>query len=592
MIKISIRLIPMILCLVLAIPPLDAQIKFQNNATTLGINFTYGDNAFGGGVSFHDFDGDGWDDLSLSTQNQDSLAFFRNVNGTTFQQITPTLVPHTGTAEQLLWTDFDNDGDQDLFVTAFKTGNKLYRNDGGLNFTDITAAAGIPTDSMPSYAACIGDYDRDGFVDIYLTNRTEPGSLYYNYLLRNLGNGSFEDVTLATGTADPGKAPLAVMFVDINGDMYPDLYIAQDKFHGNTLLKNNGNGTFSDISVSSGANAIVDGMGITAGDYDNDGDLDLYFSNSPMGGNILLRNEGNETFTDVTSTLGLAHNGTCWGVSFLDYDNDADLDVYSSAVYYPFINNPASHLYTQAGNGTFSIATNAGFAGDSALSYSNAIGDWNRDGYPELAVHNVIPHGLHFWQNNANSTNTWIKIHLRGVQSNRDAVGTLIEIHANGIHQIRYTHCGTSYLAQNSGWEMVGLDRSSKVDSLIVHWPSGIMDAYYNVGANQHLELIEGETNIPFIGIPDGQPHAFFDIVPNPAQDRIQFNIEVKRATSCMLEIRDIRGRILSTQQLMLQPGNATHYQETQHLSSGVYLVQLRHQDGSQFTQKLLIQQD
>ncbi len=590
MMQISTRLIPIVLILVLIAPPADAQIKFQNNANAVGINFTYGDNAFGGGVSFHDFDGDGWDDLSLSTQNQDSLAFFRNVNGTTFQQIFPTLVPHTGTAEQLLWTDFDNDGDQDLFVTAYKTGNKLYRNDGGLNFTDITAEAGIPADSMPSYAACIGDYDRDGFVDIYLTNRTEPGFIYYNHLLRNLGNGSFEDVTLATGTADPGKAPLAVMFVDINGDLYPDLYIAQDKFHGNTLLKNNGDGTFSDISVSSGANSIVDGMGITAGDYDNDGDLDLYFSNSPLGGNILLRNEGNETFTDVTATLGLAHNGTCWGVSFLDYDNDADLDVYSSAVYYPFINNPASHLYTQTGNGTFSITTNAGFAGDSALSYSNAVGDWNRDGYPELAVHNIIPHGFHFWQNNANSTNTWIKIHLRGVQSNRDAVGSLIEIYANGIHQIRYTHCGTSYLAQNSGWEMVGLDRSSKVDSLIVHWPSGIMDAYYNLGANQHLELTEGETNTPSTEVEGELVLTSFRIAPNPARDRVKFEIQVNHSTTCTLEIRDIRGRILSNHSFLLNQGKSIHYQEIKHLTPGLYLVQLRHPDGSQASQKLLIQ--
>ena len=481
-----------LLALIWGIVPAWSQVTYENIAPAVRVDQSYGNNGFGGGVSFYDFDNDGWDDLSFATQTGTALAFFRNVDGLEFERVNPPFVPHFGVAEELLWVDIDNHGEEDVFDRAYKPANRLYRNDSTLGFTDITAIAGLPTANMPSYAACWGDYDRDGWIDLYLTNRTEPAHLYYNYLFRNKGDGTFEDVTAASGTADPGKQPLAVMFVDINNDLWPDLYIAQDKFAGNTLLRNNGNGTFTDISAASGSNSIVDGMGITAGDYDGDGYLDLYFSNSPLDGNMLLRNNGDETFTDVSAFAGVAHNGSCWGVNFLDYDNDGDLDLYSSSVWFSFFNNPASRFFVNQGNGAFSTASGLGFAGDSALSFSNAIGDFDRDGHPEIAVNNILPYKFHLWKNSGNSGNHWLKVRLRGVQSNRNGIGSFVETYTQGIRQIRYTNCGTSYLAQNSAWEMFGLGGATTVDSLIIRWPSGLVDRFFQVAADQHLDLVEG----------------------------------------------------------------------------------------------------
>ena len=177
---------------------------------------------------------------------------------------------------------------------------------------------------------------------MYAAGGTDDSTIV-NRLYKNIGDGRFEDMTERNIVANPHNPPLAVMFVDINHDLYPDLYIANDHLYGNTMFLNNGDGSFSDISQSSGTDIAMDGMGITAGDYDQDGDLDLYVSNSPYG-NALLRNEGNETFTEVAPSAGVALYGTGWGVNFIDVDNDMDVDIYASAIYVPIPSVAASTL--------------------------------------------------------------------------------------------------------------------------------------------------------------------------------------------------------------------------------------------------------
>ncbi|MFT5779727.1 MAG: hypothetical protein ACI837_002686 [Crocinitomicaceae bacterium] len=203
-----------------------AQISYSDVATSLGLQHTSGaDSGLGTGISFYDFNQDGWDDLTLGMLG-DSIVFYQNT-GSGFQQIN-SMVPYTGNSKQILWVDYDNDGYKDLYVAGDMTGNKLYRNDAG-SLTDVTVAAGIPTDSMPTFGITFGDYDNDGFLDLYITNRVLYAATFSTYFYHNEGDGTFVDVTLAAGVSDSLKGPFGACFLDINHNGWSDLYVFEDE---------------------------------------------------------------------------------------------------------------------------------------------------------------------------------------------------------------------------------------------------------------------------------------------------------------------------------------------------------------------------
>jgi len=304
---------------------------FVNRATDFGIVEGYGDlglEEFGGGVSFYDFNGDGWDDLCFPSAAGDSLLFFHNNQGV-FEKI-EGLVLETAATKQLLWADIDNDGDKDLLVTNYLAANRLYENDGNMNLTDITISAGFFLFPDPTYGATFGDYDSDGFLDLYITNRSNGVfDSFTNYLWKNNGNNTFTNVTIQTNTSDGMKVSFCATFIDINQNLHPDIYIANDRIAANTMFLNDGN-TFSDISFSSGTDTVINAMNVGSGDYNNDGHLDIYVTNTAEG-NVLYKNNGDETFTNVAATAGVEFNQVSWGANFFDYDNDGDLDLYVSS---------------------------------------------------------------------------------------------------------------------------------------------------------------------------------------------------------------------------------------------------------------------
>lgn len=261
---------------------------------------------------------------------------------------------------------------------------------------------------------------------------------------------------------------------------------------------------FSDESINAGIVLEHDGdlhcdiMAIGTGaawfDYDRDGDLDLYIT-MRLGANKLYRNNGDGTFTDVVVEMGVEMFKVTWGGNFFDFDNDLDLDLYVSTQHVGAAF--ASELFiNDIENGVFIKANALGMEGDTLNSFANAIGDFNDDGKPDIAVNNATPFGgaenkFHLWENNTITTNNWIKVDLIGVESNREGIGSWIEVYLDGNVYVRYKHCGIAYLAQNSATELIGLGGFTTIDSLKVKWLSGNENIEYNVPANQKITITE-----------------------------------------------------------------------------------------------------
>jgi len=227
------------------------------------------------------------------------------------------------------------------------------------------------------------------------------------------------------------------------------------------------------------------------GDYDNNGFFDIYVSNDPTG-NHLLKNNGDETFTDVTTQLGVAVNQVCWGANFFDYDNDSDMDLYVSvSVGSPDYNNV---LFENQDDGTFIQVTGIGFD-ENYESYGNAIGDFDNNGYCDVAVFNT--NGNMNLYKSSGGTNNWVKIILNGITTNKDGVGSKIEYYLGNQKYIRYNHCGISFASQSSTAQILGIGSPSSIDSIFIYWTSGLIDKFYDVASNQILLVEEGETIVP-----------------------------------------------------------------------------------------------
>lgn len=492
-----IQVVP-ILCIVsIILPEINyAQIHYTESAAQVGIEYSFNGDKPSGGVSFYDFDNDGWDDITLASAEGEDLIFYKNFGGY-FKRVEFNGLDDKSEARQVLWVDYDNDGDQDIFITSSFSLNRLYNNDGDMNFIEVTEVANLPLEFTPTQGAAWGDYNNDGFLDLYTTDRRNGDveeEIIKNHLFLNNQDGTFSEVTQFANVDDEGKAPWCASFLDFDNDGWQDIYVAQDKKTRNSLFRNNGDGTFQDISELSNSDLRINSMSVTMGDYDNNGFLDIYVTNTSEG-NKLLRNNGDLTFTELAEEKGVGFHGIGWGAQFLDSDNDGDLDLYVSGSMVGS-DKISSIFYENIDFTHFIIPENAGFAGDTVMSFSNAVGDLNNDGYPDIVVNNPSPFSIMIWEN-AGGNNQWIKIKLEGRESNRNGIGSRIEVFSNGTKYLRTTHCGEGFLGQNSGNILFGIGNSLKADSIIIHWPSGNLDILHEIPAAQHITVIEGSTSFP-----------------------------------------------------------------------------------------------
>lgn len=558
---------------------MKAQISFVDQATNLGLGSACGTTYLGNGITFYDFDLDGWDDITLNTETGQSLRFFKNVNGI-FQEVTLSIPQTNYQTKQLNWVDYDNDGDKDIFVTSDVSGNRLYENLGGLVFQDITSGSGLPISNMYSYGASWGDYNNDSYLDVFISNRTNtiPNKLY-----KNNGNGTFTDVSIQAGIQSNAVASFCAAFLDINNDGFQDIYVSNDKpFNTNVLYKNNGNGTFTDISSISGTDIGIDAMTVTVGDFNNDSWFDIYITNNPNG-NVLLKNNGDETFTDVATSSGTLFGSVGWGASFFDADNDLDLDLYVCGA---FDVNETYFLkgafYVNNNDETFNLS-NSSVPGDNRASYSSAIGDVDNDGLPDLVVSNNNDENLFLWKNTTTTNNNWLKINLEGTTSNKDGVGSLIEISINGNQYYRYTYCGDGYLSQSSGTTVFGLGTNQLVDYVKVKWLSGIEDILYNVTANQVLQIVEGSSTLL---VDEFDIMSGLKMFPNPINGKTTIAFSLRVNEHVVIDVLDVFGRKIKTlldKEVMGKQTivwDATDY-EGHNVTSGVYLISIHVESGT-----------
>jgi hypothetical protein len=557
---------------------LCSQIAFEDVASYIGVDYSYGDSEYGGGVSFADFNNDGWDDITYASEDGAQVYFFKNNNGV-FNLVTLNGISNTYKTKQVIWIDYDNDGDKDLFATAIEGINQFYRNDGDMSFTNISSTIGFFQTDLFTYGASFGDIDNDGDLDAFISNRTNTEENQRNYLYRN-DEGIYIDITQSSGIPiqdedgnENSQLSFCTIFFDYNKDGFQDIYLANDKIDNiNRLYKNLGNGTFEDVSVASGSGIAVNAMTTTLGDYNNDGWFDIYITNTQSSqagnGNVLLMNNADGTFTNVAEETGTTFNSFAWGAVFLDADNDTLLDLYVSGGFDGSIGSFLSAaFYHQQNDGTFVIPQNIGFENDTRKSYSNAIGDINNDGKPDIIVCNDIENNF-LWENKTVNENNWLKVKLEGVISNRDGIGNTIEISIDGESQYRYTLAGEGYLSQNSFYEFFGTGTATEIDFIKVTWTAtGTTETINNVDVNQAIIIKEGSG---ILSNTDIQTDNFFSMYPNPSNNGI-FKLSISDNETVSLQIFDLSGRLVTKKDDLRNNDEI----DVSHYHKGIYVAKI-----------------
>lgn len=482
--------------------------SFVNIAPEQGVVHTLNTdmNIGGSGVSFFDFDNDGWDDITF-TQVFDSIEFYKNVEGNFVKISSFAYSPHE--TKQVLWVDYDNDGDNDIFIVTYEGPCYLLQNDGNFQFTDVTVEAGLLelTFNLEHHGVTFADYDRDGFLDFYIARYVrfpeEEIPSNQNSLFRNNGDGTFTNVTFTAGVGDGFQPSFLGVWLDVNNNGWPDLYVVNDRvLWGNSLYLNNGDGTFTDYTEQSGTSMFgEDPMCASFADFDNDGDLDLLLANGgpPTKPPRFYVNNGDSTFTELGQEFGINifEQFMCsWGSAFFDADNDSYLDLYitTGLLTTDASNEGRSYLYMSNGAESFTDSQQAFDFNHIAASYSVARGDMNNDGFSDLVVENAKNFNSFIWLNEATAPNNYLKVTLKGTASNSMAIGSWIHVYAGGNDHHHYTRCGDSYISQDSQHHIFGLGSVEVVDSIVIAYPSGHTDVHYNLAVNQHIYFEEGDS--------------------------------------------------------------------------------------------------
>ncbi len=471
--------------------------QYTDQSALLNINTSVAASYNGNGLSFYDFNQDGWDDITIGRGTQTPVFLINNQG---IYTPAPFSIPNLNAKQiqMIMWVDYDADGDLDLLITKMFALLELWQNDGSYNFTNVAAQAGLDQTEYYYTGAAFCDYDHDGDLDFYVGKfyhpllGISPGKAPVFYL--NNGNGTFVQYTVDAGLYLPQRPLFQPVFLDYDNDGWEDLYLITDRvFVENVLFRNNQNGTFTNVTAESGAGIMICSMTGTVGDYDNDQDLDIYITNSPPVGSKMLRNNGNSTFTEVAAAMGTNAIQIGWGSLWIDYNNDTWQDLFVSLTggHPGYIGN---HFYHNNNGTSFNnIGPEIGILNEVTESYVCAMGDVNNDGYYDILLNNKQGYVPKLY-NSITGDNNYLSVSLKGIESNMQGIGSWIRCFAGGNEYVRFTLCGENLIGQNSDKYIFGLGQYEVVDSLVVEWNMGTRDVYYNVSINQHLQIIEGNS--------------------------------------------------------------------------------------------------
>jgi hypothetical protein len=532
--------------------PPHRPIQFTDIAAQAGIKFVHSKGNSGApmilsdqtpGVCVADFDGDGWQDVYFvngrdleNPYHGPRNALYHNNGDGTFADVTEKAgVPGTGYGLGCIWGDYDNDGFPDLFVTQYNR-NILYRNNGDGTFTNVTEKAGVggmEFGSRVHSGAVFFDYDRDGYLDLYVGGyvnfgpdspqtcevygvRTSCAPASYDgsppLLYHNNRDGTFTNVTKQAGLFQPKGKNLAVGAADYDNDGWPDLFVANDGVVS-YLYHNQHDGTFKEIGVMAGMavggeGQIMAAMCISLADYNNDGWLDLYISDWQGYSDHLWQNRKGE-FIEVSDDAGITgptREHLSFGGGFFDYDNDGWLDLFiANGHVFPFIEQvfhgvhykQTNSLFHNEGNGKFVETTAQAGSGFSVphLGRGVAFADFDNDGFVDMVIANdgEAPLLLH---NGGGNGNHFVNFKLVGTKSNRDAIGARVRLQVGELSQIREIQSGGSYLSQSDLRANFGLAKAARAETVEVNWPSGIRQVFKNVEADHFYRIEEGSQQL------------------------------------------------------------------------------------------------
>ena len=446
-------------------------------------------------ISWIDINNDGWDDIyvtDMGTTAPNKIFMNNKTGGFTAGQV----MPEDGVSMTNTWADVDNDGDEDLLVlNNGRNTNKFYRNDNGNLVADNSKS--FTQDISYYHGGAFADYDNDNKIDVFMCNYFPTK---YNELHKNSTDGNFSKVVSEVIPLEANSS-LGPTWADYDQDGFLDLFVPNGSGNKNSLFHNDGNGTFSKSNIiinQEGGKSV----GSCWGDVDNDGDLDLFVTNSNSSTNFFYKNLGDGTFEKITNSI-INQGASSHGCSFADIDNDGDLDL--------FVTNDRirKFLYLNDGAGNFSENREEAITYNFGLSFGHSWSDFDHDGDLDLAVATHSNQKNYIFKNNGN-TNNWLQVNLIATVSNGSAIGAKIKVSTTDSNQFREINSQSGFGGQSSYTQHFGLKNIAVIDTLIVTWPSGIIQTLTNVTANQILQITEPQqtkvTGVVYLDVnSDGQ---------------------------------------------------------------------------------------
>ena len=529
-------------------------------------------------VNWVDVNRDGFVDCFISNgpqAGQNNMLYINDTNGNFTAVADDPIVMDVMPSDGATFADIDNDGDLDGFVVNWYNKNNLaYINDGTGKFTQVLEGIWVNHFGY-SETAAFGDYDNDGLVDLYVTNSAGTKK---NFLYKNLGGNNMELVTGISPVTDLFSSR-NVSWSDIDSDGDLDLYVTNENGEKENLYRNNGGGSFEKMTdliiTTDGFNT----MSSSWGDIDNDGDLDLFLANDGSK-NQLFRNDGNFVFTRMLTTDVSKVNAKSFSSAWADIDNDSDLDLFVTNA---FQNGQRlkNNLYLNDGTGHLTEVTNEVVVMDEGWSYGCAFGDYDNDGFQDLAVATTrfgnVDEADYLYHNNGNS-NHWLMVSLEGNVSNKSAIGTKVRVKAivNGtaVWQMREISAQSAYCSQNDMRAHFGLADATLVDSMVIEWPSGIRQYRTGVLPNQILDIEEDLVN----AVKEELPSFGFKVFPNPTNSVIQMEAQFSESLKVlMVEVFGDTGQVIYKTTFSNVSGHWQHQIDLRkfQLTPGQYIVRV-----------------